>query len=62
MSRARSRRRAEDTAASAVDHDRSKIVVLSTCDDSPLDVLRCGEALSAVLLECTDGRAWPPAR
>lgn len=38
----------------AVDHDRSKIVVLSTPhgDDRP-EVLRCGEALSAVLLECT---------
>ncbi|UXA08369.1 NAD(P)H nitroreductase [Mycobacterium sp. SMC-2] len=38
----------------AVDHDCSKIVVLSTRHgDAPLDVLRCGEALSAVLLECT---------
>jgi hypothetical protein len=37
-----------------VDHDRSKILVLSTYhDDARLDVLRCGEALSAVLLECT---------
>lgn len=36
-----------------IDHDRSKIVVLSTFDDNRLDVLRCGEALSAVLLECT---------
>lgn len=36
-----------------VDHDRSKIVVLSTRHDTRLDVLRCGEALSAVLLECT---------
>jgi hypothetical protein len=37
-----------------IDHDRSKILVLSTHhDDAPLDVLRCGEALSAVLLECT---------
>ena len=37
-----------------IDHDRSKILVLSTPhDDAPLDVLRCGEALSAVLLECT---------
>ncbi len=34
--------------------DRSKIVVLSTHhEDARLDVLRCGEALSAVLLECT---------
>jgi hypothetical protein len=38
----------------AVDHDQSKILVLSTHhDDTRLDVLRCGEALSAVLLECT---------
>ena len=38
----------------AVDHDHSKILVLSTHhDDARLDVLRCGEALSAVLLECT---------
>jgi hypothetical protein len=36
-----------------VEHDHSKIVVLSTHDDARLDVLRCGEALSAVLLECT---------
>ncbi|KLO39693.1 NAD(P)H nitroreductase [Mycobacterium nebraskense] len=37
-----------------IDHDRSTIVVLSTRrDDAPLEVLRCGEALSAVLLECT---------
>jgi hypothetical protein len=36
-----------------IDHDESKIVVLSTRrDDTRLDVLRCGEALSAVLLEC----------
>jgi hypothetical protein len=34
--------------------DRSKIVVLSTFhEDGRLEVLRCGEALSAVLLECT---------
>ncbi|WP_068186055.1 NAD(P)H nitroreductase [Mycobacterium sp. UM_CSW] len=38
----------------AVDRDHSKIVVLSTQHgDARLDVLRCGEALSAVLLECT---------
>jgi hypothetical protein len=36
-----------------VDHDQSRIVVLSTRDDAPVDVLRCGEAMSAVLLECT---------
>lgn len=33
--------------------DRAKIVVLSTRDDTAASVLRCGEALSAVLLECT---------
>ena len=35
-----------------VDIDHSKIVVLCTRDDSRSSVLRCGEALSAVLLEC----------
>jgi nitroreductase len=33
--------------------DWSKILVLSTPKDSRADVLRCGEALSTVLLECT---------
>lgn len=34
--------------------DRSKIVVLSTHhEDARLDVVRCGEALSAILLDCT---------
>lgn len=33
--------------------DWSKVVVLSTPDDTPLDALRCGEVLSTVLLECT---------
>jgi hypothetical protein len=33
--------------------DWSKILVLSTPGDTRADVLRCGEALSAVLLECT---------
>lgn len=38
----------------AIDHDDAKILVLSTRDDDArLEVLRCGEALSAVLLECT---------
>jgi hypothetical protein len=37
-----------------IDHDHSKILVLSTRHgDDPADVLRCGEAMSAVLLECT---------
>ena len=33
--------------------DYSKILMLSTDDDSPSSALRCGEALSAILLECT---------
>ena len=33
--------------------DRSKIIVLSTRADTSLEVLRCGETLSTVLLECT---------
>ena len=33
--------------------DWSKILVLSTPEDTRVDVLRCGEALSTVLLECT---------
>jgi hypothetical protein len=36
-----------------VDEDHSKILVLSTCDDSHESVLRCGEMLSAVLLDAT---------
>ena len=37
-----------------VDIDHSKIVVLCTRDDSRPSVLRCGEALSALLLECAN--------
>ncbi|MDT5138755.1 MAG: hypothetical protein QOD58_3017 [Mycobacterium sp.] len=33
--------------------DQSIVLVLSTDHDTPDDALRCGEALSAVLLECT---------
>jgi hypothetical protein len=33
--------------------DMSKILVLSTPEDTRSDVLRCGEVLSTVLLECT---------
>ncbi len=33
--------------------DYSKILMLSTDDDSPANALACGEALSTVLLECT---------
>ncbi|MGV0837433.1 Acg family FMN-binding oxidoreductase [Mycolicibacterium thermoresistibile] len=36
-----------------VAEDRSTIVVLATPEDSMQDALRCGEALSALLLECT---------
>jgi nitroreductase len=36
-----------------VDRDHSNILVLSTYDDSRKNTLRCGEALSRVLLECT---------
>lgn len=36
-----------------VSKDQSKIVVLSSRDDSRKEVLGCGETLSAVLLECT---------
>lgn len=36
-----------------VPEDRSKIVVLSTYDVTREDALRCGEALSGVLLDCT---------
>jgi hypothetical protein len=38
-----------------VDEDHSKILVLSTYDDRPDSVLRCGEMLSAVLLDATMG-------
>jgi hypothetical protein len=34
-------------------HDQSTVLVLSTDEDARDDALRCGEALSAVLLECT---------
>lgn len=37
----------------AIGVDHSKILVLSTRDDSLPTVFRCGEALSAVLLDCT---------
>lgn len=36
-----------------VPEDRGAVLVLTAVDDTPLDVLRCGEALSAVLLEAT---------
>lgn len=37
----------------SIGEDRSKVVVLATDDDTRADVLRCGEMLSSVLLECT---------
>jgi hypothetical protein len=37
----------------AIGSDQSKVLVLSTDHDTPDDALRCGEALSAMLLECT---------
>jgi len=40
------------TRRAALDRDHSKILVLSTYDDSRGNVLRCGEVLSTVLLEC----------
>ena len=44
----------DDRGSDDVRVDRSKIVVLSTHhEDARLDVLRCGEALSALLLDCT---------
>jgi hypothetical protein len=36
-----------------IGHDQSTVLVLSTDEDTGDDALRCGEALSAVLLECT---------
>ncbi|WP_330154686.1 Acg family FMN-binding oxidoreductase [Rhodococcus chondri] len=42
------------TSDTTADQDRAAIFLLSTDTDSRLDWLRCGEALSAVLLTCTD--------
>jgi nitroreductase len=42
-----------DEWSSAGTDDQAKILVLSTPDDTRGDALRCGEALSAILLECT---------
>lgn len=36
-----------------IGEDRSKILMLSTDNDSRFDALSCGEALSTILLECT---------
>ena len=42
-----------DSLTPVVQRDHSKILILSTYDDSQENVLSCGEALSRVLLECT---------
>ena len=39
--------------SAGIGEDHSKVLVLSTDEDTRDDALRCGEALSAVLLECT---------
>jgi nitroreductase len=39
--------------SSAGTYDQAKILVLSTPSDTRADALNCGEALSAILLECT---------
>ncbi|OBH60297.1 NAD(P)H nitroreductase [Mycobacterium sp. E2479] len=42
-----------DERSSAGTYDEAKILVLSTLGDTRVDALRCGEALSTILLECT---------
>lgn len=42
-----------DERSSAGSYDRAKILLLSTTGDSHVDALNSGEALSAILLECT---------
>ncbi len=42
-----------DERNSAGTYDQAKILVLSTPRDTRVDALDCGEALSAILLECT---------
>ncbi|OBJ05596.1 NAD(P)H nitroreductase [Mycobacterium alsense] len=42
-----------DEKSSAGTYDQAKILVLSTPQDTRVDALNCGEALSAILLECT---------
>jgi nitroreductase len=42
-----------DERSSAGTYDQAKILVLSTPRDTRVDALNCGEALSAILLECT---------
>jgi nitroreductase len=43
----------DDAKDSGAPHDQAKILVLSTREDTRADALDCGQALSAVLLECT---------
>jgi nitroreductase len=42
-----------DERSSEGTYDQAKILVLSTPGDARVDALNCGEALSAILLECT---------
>ena len=42
-----------DERSSAGTYDQAEILVLSTPRDTRVDALNCGEALSAILLECT---------
>jgi nitroreductase len=44
---------AHNERADGLGQDQSTVLVLSTDDDTTDDAVRCGEALSAVLLECT---------
>ncbi len=44
-----------------IETDHAKLLVLTTRNDSQVELLRCGEALSALLLECTiEGLATCP--
>ena len=43
----------DDDRRPGVERDHSLVLVLSTYDDSRENALRCGEALSTVLLQCT---------
>lgn len=52
---------AHDKRAAGFGQDESLVLVLSTDEETRADALRCGEALSAVLLECTSaGKATCP--
>ncbi len=50
---------AQPERRSEVDHNRSNILVLSTEDDMDYNVIRCGEALSAVLLDAATAGMAP---